>query len=122
MKANAALYDVIRIDHFIGIVNYWSIPASCPTAVEGEWRKGPGRHLTKVIRKATKGSDIIAEDLGIVSDKVRALINETGWRLMEMLLMSICHINIRTRIVSYMVVRMIIRHCLVIMETNRIKN
>ena len=45
MKANAALYDVIRIDHFIGIVNYWSIPASCPTAVEGEWRKGPGMDL-----------------------------------------------------------------------------
>lgn len=85
MKANAALYDVIRIDHFIGIVNYWSIPASCPTAVEGEWRKGPGRHLTKVIRKATKGSDIIAEDLGIVSDKVRALINETGWPGMKIL-------------------------------------
>ena len=33
MEANAKLYDVIRIDHFIGIVNFWSIPASCPTAV-----------------------------------------------------------------------------------------
>ena len=74
MKANAALYDVIRIDHFIGIVNYWSIPASCPTAVEGEWRKGPGRHLTKVIRKATKGSDIIAEDLGFLTPSVLKLL------------------------------------------------
>ena len=42
MNANAALYDVIRIDHFNGIVNYWSIPASCPTAVVGVWRKGLG--------------------------------------------------------------------------------
>ena len=41
--------------------------------------------MTKVIRKATKGSDIIAEDLGIVSDKVRALINETGWPGMKIL-------------------------------------
>lgn len=85
MQANAALYDVIRIDHFIGIVHYWSIPAECPTAVEGKWRKGPGKHLTKVIRKATKGSDIIAEDLGIVSDQVRALINQTGWPGMKIL-------------------------------------
>lgn len=85
MKANAALYDVIRIDHFIGIVHYWSIPASCPTAVEGEWIKGPGKKLTKVIRKATKGSDIIAEDLGIVSPAVRKLINQTGWPGMKIL-------------------------------------
>lgn len=85
MKANAALYDVIRIDHFIGIVHFWSIPASCPTAVEGEWLKGPGKKLTKVIRKATRGSDIIAEDLGIVSPAVRKLINETGWPGMKIL-------------------------------------
>lgn len=85
MKANARLYDVIRIDHFIGIVHYWSIPAACPTAVEGKWRKGPGKKLTKVIRKATKGSDIIAEDLGIVSPEVRKLINQTGWPGMKIL-------------------------------------
>lgn len=85
MKANASLYDVIRIDHFIGIVHYWSIPASCPTAVEGKWIKGPGKKLTKVIRKATKGSDIIAEDLGIVSPAVRKLINQTGWPGMKIL-------------------------------------
>lgn len=85
MKANAALYDVIRIDHFIGIVHYWSIPSSCPTAVEGKWRKGPGKKLTKVIRKATRGSDIIAEDLGIVSPAVRKLINQTGWPGMKIL-------------------------------------
>lgn len=85
MKANAALYDVIRIDHFIGIVHYWSIPANCQTAVDGKWRKGPGKKLTKVIRKATKGSEIIAEDLGIVSDEVRALINQTGWPGMKIL-------------------------------------
>lgn len=85
MKANAALFDVIRIDHFIGIVHFWSIPSSCPTAVEGKWRKGPGKKLTKVIRKATKGSAIIAEDLGIVSPAVRKLINQTGWPGMKIL-------------------------------------
>mgnify|MGYP005855718885 CR=1 FL=1 len=85
MKANAALYDVIRIDHFIGIVNYWSIPASCPTAVEGEWRKGPGRHLTKVIRKATKGSDIIAEDLGFLTESVLQMLSDSGFPGMKVI-------------------------------------
>lgn len=85
MRSNAALYDVIRIDHFIGIVNFWSIPADSETAVNGKWRKGPGKKLTKVIKKATKGSDIIAEDLGVVGDEVRALIRKTGWPGMKIL-------------------------------------
>lgn len=85
MQSNAALYDVIRIDHFIGIVNFWSVPADSETAINGKWRKGPGKKLTKVIKKATKGSDIIAEDLGVVGDKVRALIQKTGWPGMKIL-------------------------------------
>ena len=85
MKANASLYDVIRIDHFIGIVNYWSIPADCPTAVDGEWKKGPGRKLTDVIQKATPKADIIAEDLGVVGANVRKLIDKTGWPGMKIL-------------------------------------
>ena len=85
MAANSRLYDVIRIDHFIGIVNYWSIPSSCPTAVDGKWRKGPGKKLTDVISQATKGTDIIAEDLGVVGPNVRRLINKTGWPGMKIL-------------------------------------
>ena len=85
MESNARLYDVIRIDHFIGIVNYWSIPAGDSTAINGKWRKGPGKKLTRVIKKATKGADIIAEDLGVVGDNVRALIKKTGWPGMKIL-------------------------------------
>lgn len=85
MRSNAALYDVIRIDHFIGIVNFWSIPAESENAISGKWRKGPGKKLTRVIKKATKGADIIAEDLGVVGDEVRALIQKTGWPGMKIL-------------------------------------
>lgn len=85
MAANAKLYDVIRIDHFIGIVNYWSIPSTCPTAVEGKWCEGPGKKLTDVIEKATKGTDIIAEDLGVVAPNVRELIEKTEWPGMKIL-------------------------------------
>ncbi len=85
MRSNAALYDVIRIDHFIGIVNYWSVPAGSKNAIQGEWRKGPGKKLTNVIKAATKGSDIIAEDLGVVGENVRKLIQKTGWPGMKIL-------------------------------------
>lgn len=85
MKSSAKLYDVIRIDHFIGIVRYYSIPASCSTARVGRWRKGPGAKLTNVIKQAVGDADIIAEDLGTVVPSVRRLINRTGWPGMKIL-------------------------------------
>lgn len=43
MAASAKLYDVIRIDHFIGIVKYYTIPADMPDARQGEYRQGRDR-------------------------------------------------------------------------------
>ena len=85
MKANAALYDVIRIDHFIGVVRYYRIPSSCPTAMEGAWKKGPGKKLTDAITESIGESKIIAEDLGIVVQSVRDLMAETGWPGMKIM-------------------------------------
>lgn len=85
MKANANLYDVIRIDHFIGIVNYWSIPAKCKTAKGGKWKKGPGEKLTKVINESVGGAKIIAEDLGILTEPVKELMKSCGYPGMKIL-------------------------------------
>lgn len=85
MKSNAALYDIIRIDHFIGVVRYYSIPSSCPTAMVGKWKKGPGAKLTNAIKESIGESEIIAEDLGLVVPSVRRLINKTGWPGMKIL-------------------------------------
>ena len=85
MKANAEFYDIIRIDHFIGIVNYWSIPAECPTAIGGEWKKGPGEKLTKVISESIGDSGIIAEDLGVLTKPVIDLIQKTGFPGMKII-------------------------------------
>ena len=102
MRTNAKLYDVIRIDHFIGIVRYYSIPAECKDAKTGEWLEGPGAKLTDVIKEvvAKENADVIAEDLGIVVESVRNLINATGWPGMKVLslllageqIMTICRI------------------------------
>ena len=39
---SAKLFDIIRIDHFRAFDTFWKIPASCPTAIEGEWIEAPG--------------------------------------------------------------------------------
>ena len=85
MKTSSKLYDVIRIDHFIGIVNYYSIPVDCPTAVEGKWKMGPGKMLTDVIMNAIGEAKIIAEDLGVLTPNVVELIEETGFPGMKVL-------------------------------------
>jgi 4-alpha-glucanotransferase len=85
MKSSASLYDVIRIDHFIGIVNYYSIPEECPTAVEGCWMPGPGRKLTDIMKESVGAAKIIAEDLGVLTPNVIALIEETGYPGMKII-------------------------------------
>jgi len=79
MSSNSKLYDLIRIDHFIGVVNYYSIAATSNSAKNGEWRKGPGIKLTNAIDSAIGDAKIIAEDLGVVSPAVRELLAETGY-------------------------------------------
>ena len=79
MASNSKLYDYIRIDHFIGVVNYYSIKADCNNAKEGVWREGPGKKLTDAIDSAIGDAKIIAEDLGVVSPAVRELLAKTGY-------------------------------------------
>lgn len=67
MSSSAALYDLIRIDHFIGVVNYYAIPAGENTAMNGQWMPGPGEKLLDAITPVLKGKKIIAEDLGVVT-------------------------------------------------------
>lgn len=85
MKANAQFYDVIRIDHFIGIVNYWCIPAECETAIDGEWLKGPGEKLTDAISESIGSAKLIAEDLGVLTNPVVNLIKKTGYPGMKII-------------------------------------
>ena len=85
MESSAKLYDVTRIDHFIGVVRYFSIPVECETAENGVYKKGPGKKLTDVIDKAMGDKQIIAEDLGIVVPAVQKLMEKTGYPGMKIL-------------------------------------
>ncbi|MBO5287679.1 MAG: 4-alpha-glucanotransferase [Clostridia bacterium] len=71
------LYDVVRIDHFRGFDEYYSIEYGSKDATEGEWRKGPQKALFDAIYKKLGRVDIIAEDLGFVTDTVKELLRRT---------------------------------------------
>lgn len=85
MAASAKLYDVIRIDHFIGIVKYYTIPADMPDARQGEYRQGPGQKLLDVINESIGDKKIIAEDLGVEVPEVAKILKENGYPGMRVL-------------------------------------
>ena len=80
-----SLYDVVRIDHFRGFDEYFSIPYGAETAIEGHWEKGPGMDLFYRMREVLGERPVIAEDLGYMTDSVRRLVWESGFPGMKVL-------------------------------------
>ena len=79
------LYDVVRIDHFRGFDEYYSIPYGEETAINGSWEKGPGIELFNYIKEKLGEVDIIAEDLGFLTESVKQLLSDTGYPGMKIL-------------------------------------
>lgn len=80
------LVDFVRIDHFRGFEAYWAIPFGEETAINGKWVQGPGSDLFKAIKKSLGDIPIIAEDLGVITDGVRALrddFNLPGMKVLQ---------------------------------------
>jgi 4-alpha-glucanotransferase len=65
--------DYIRLDHFRGFDQFWEIPASDPTAINGRWVDGPRDDLFHKLREALGGLPFFAEDLGFITPEVHAL-------------------------------------------------
>ncbi len=79
------LYDVVRIDHFRGFDEYYSIPFGAENAKDGHWEKGPGIDLFRCMEQRLGRHQVIAEDLGYVTDSVRKLVIESGFPGMKVL-------------------------------------
>ena len=85
LKFSASVYDIVRIDHFRGFESYYSIPYGNKTAEKGEWKKGPGAELFKTAEKELGKLNIIAEDLGFITDDVRQMLDAVGYPGMKVL-------------------------------------
>lgn len=87
MEYSFSLYDVVRVDHFRGFDEYYSIPYGREDAVHGTWEKGPGISIFKTMKKyfGTEKLPVIAEDLGILTPTVLKLVKDTGFPGMKVL-------------------------------------
>ena len=86
IRRHLALFDIVRIDHFRGLVGYWEIPAGQKTAIHGRWVEAPAEDFFHTLRKHLPALPIIAEDLGTITPDVREIMyrNELpGMKVLE---------------------------------------
>lgn len=85
VEVAAKLFDTIRIDHFRGFEAYFAIPATDTDAMRGKWKKGPNVSLFNAIKKALGEVDIIAENLGFLTEGVHKMLKKLGYPGMKIL-------------------------------------
>ncbi|MGB4985529.1 MAG: 4-alpha-glucanotransferase [Erysipelotrichaceae bacterium] len=77
--------DKLRIDHFRGFESYWSIKYPSENAINGCWIKGPGKKLFDAIKNQLGEIDVIAEDLGFITEDVKELLDYVKYPGMKVL-------------------------------------
>ena len=69
-------FDVNRLDHFIGFVRTYEVPAQAKTAVNGQYQPGGGASFFQAAREALGSLPLIADDLGATTPEVVALLDQ----------------------------------------------
>lgn len=85
LKRSFQLYDIVRLDHFIGFENYYEVAYGSSDAINGSWKSGPGMKLFSKIKEELGDLKIIVEDLGNTTDAVKKLVCNTGYPNMKVL-------------------------------------
>jgi 4-alpha-glucanotransferase len=83
---NLRLFDLLRIDHFRGLVAYWQVPAGEKTAVRGKWVQAPTDAFFSTLFHRFPSAAIFAEDLGHITPDVRETISKydlPGMRVLQ---------------------------------------
>lgn len=85
MSEASKRYDMIRFDHFRGFESYWAVPYGDPTARYGQWIKGPDMDFVRAIQAALPQVQLIAEDLGFLTQPVLDMLSNSGLPGMKVL-------------------------------------
>lgn len=88
IKHNLDLFDVVRIDHFRGLIGYWEVPAHEQTAMNGRWVEAPAVEFLNAVLRKLPYAPLIAEDLGLITPDVREVMNHFGFPGMKLLLFA----------------------------------
>ena len=79
-----SIFDIVRIDHFAGIVKAYAVPYGQDKSLSGKWFKGPGRRLVNAINEELEGVNVVADDYtsaSLLPGVKSSLQNRAGWEL-----------------------------------------
>lgn len=88
IRRNLELFDMLRIDHFRGLVAFWEVPAGEPTAVNGSWTEAPVAAFMDAVCAEHPSPALVAEDLGVITPDVREAMRRYGLPGMKILLFA----------------------------------
>lgn len=88
IEHNLQMYHWIRIDHFRGFVGYWEVLATEKTAINGKWVQAPAEDFFNTLLQKNPKLPIIAEDLGVITDDVKEIIQKFNFPGMKILLFA----------------------------------
>ena len=83
------MVDIMRIDHFNGLVKYWEIPAKDNNGINGRWVNAPGEKLLDAMIKEIGLRPILAENLGEAASDAEPLLKKfgiPGMKILQMIL------------------------------------
>jgi 4-alpha-glucanotransferase len=75
---NLQILDILRIDHFRGFIAYWEVPATEKTAIQGQWVEAPAHDFFGSLLQMFPAEALIAEDLGLITQDVKNVMNRFG--------------------------------------------
>ena len=85
LEFHKKIFDGVRIDHFRAFQDYYAIKSTEKTARNGKWKKGPRLPFINEIKKLCGDFTVIAEDLGLITNEVRTLVEKSGFPGMKVL-------------------------------------
>jgi 4-alpha-glucanotransferase len=88
MAHHLQLFDVVRIDHFRGLVAYWEVPADEKTAINGRWVEVPAEDFLDTLNRRFPELPIVAEDLGVITPDVSEVMERYGFPGMKVLMFA----------------------------------
>ena len=94
MRRASELFDIVRLDHFRGLVAYWAIPEGARDARAGRWRRGPLAAPLLAARAELGSLPLIAEDLGVITppvERLRAQLEIPGMAVLQFLYEGSAH-------------------------------
>ncbi len=73
MRINFKMFDIVRIDHFRGLAEFWAVDAKAETAENGQWLPAHGYKMLETLTQNMGKMRLIAEDLGVITPDVEKL-------------------------------------------------